>query len=206
MKTKATLCALIATASVSTGATTINIRNFSAATVGVPIVTLTGAAQDQTTFFANPGYFSSSIDFAATTFTAIQSAFVSIDNSPLTGGSRSGLFTGQTFNGALPSGFFAKDAYIVVANNSNFASATLFAVFNAGVKFTTPDALGNSSQTLDGANVVFGTVRSVTTQPTGVTNANFTNGVVLVASQVPEPSSALLGAVGILGLLRRRRN
>ena len=209
MKLKIAALALFASASSLFGASTLNLRNFSSATVGVPIVSSTGAAVDQTTLFANGGYFNTTMNFATATFTDIRSAFVSIDVSPLTGGTRSGLFTGQTFNGALPVGFAGKDAYIVVANNTDFSQATLFAVFNSGAVFTAPDSFGNSAQTIDGistGSVVFGTVRSVTTQPTGLTGASFANGVVLVPTNVPEPSAALLGVIGALGLLRRRRN
>jgi hypothetical protein len=60
----------------------------------------------------------------------------------------------------------------------------------------------NQSFSLTSASVpTIGTLRSVTTQPLAPTNT-FANGVVLI----PEPSAALLGALGALGLLRRRRN
>jgi hypothetical protein len=204
MKSKLTLLALAASASASFAASTLNINNFSSATTGTPIVNSAGAALAVNTFFANGGYFNTTMNWATVTPLDIKAAFVGIDNSTVAVGTRNGLFTGQTFNGVLPGGLAGKNAYIVVADNSDFALATVFAVFNAGVTFTAPDGLGNSSQTISGVNsasVVFGTVRSVTTQPNNLTNANFANGVVMV----PEPSAALLGALGALGLLRRRR-
>lgn len=206
MKLKIVALVFLGSASTVFAASTLSLRNFSSTTVGVPIVDSAGAAVDQTTIFANGGYFSTPLNFGTATFTDIRNAFVSIDSSPLTGGTRSGLFTGQTFDGTLPVGFAGKDAYIVVGNNTNFAAATAFAVFNAGTTFVAPDQFGNSAQTLSGTTVgtvVFGTVRSVTTQPTGLNSPAFASGVVLA---IPEPSAALLGAFGALGLLRRRRN
>jgi hypothetical protein len=205
MKSKLTLLALAASASASFAASALNINNFSSATTGTPIVNSAGAALAVNTFFANGGYFNTTMNWKTVTPLDIKAAFVGIDNSTVAVGNRNGLFTGQTFNGVLPGGLAGQNAYIVVADNSNFALATVFAVFDAGVTFTAPDGLGNSSQTISGANsasVVFGTVRSVTTQPNNLANANFANGVVMV----PEPSAALLGALGALGLLRRRRN
>lgn len=209
MKLKLTLLLLAASASFSFAASTLNINNFTSATVGTPIVDTNGAALAVNTFFANGGYFNTTMNWATATIVDIKAAFVGIDTSPVAVGTRNGLFTGQTFNGVMPTGLAGQNAYIVVADNSNFSLATKFAVFNAGVTFTAPDGLGNSSQTISGANsanVVFGTVRSVTTQPNNLTGANFTNGVVMVAAAVPEPSAAVLGALGALALLRRRRN
>lgn len=208
MKVKATLLAVLALASSAFGASTLNLRNFSSATVGVPIVSSEGASLTPGTFFANGGYFNTTMDWGTATAATIKAAFVSIDNSPLSGGTRSGLITGQTFNGVLPVGFAGSPAYVVFADAADFSAATVFAVFNANAVFTAPDVVGNSAQTLDAlnsANVVFGTVRSVTTQPSNLTGANFSNGVVMIGAAVPEPSIALLGALGVFGLVRRRR-
>lgn len=207
---KLTLLVLVASVTSSFAASTVNIRNFTSTTAGLPIVNDAGAAVAANSYHANAGIFTTPINFATATFTDIRSSFVSLDNTHLTTPSnRNGLFTGQVFNGTLPGGFAAQPAFIVVSNNVNFAEATLFAVFNNNVPFTAPDVAGNSSQQLDfvnPVNVVFGTVRSVTTQPSNLTNANFANGVVMVSQNIPEPSAALLGVFGALGLLRRRRN
>jgi hypothetical protein len=208
MKVKATLLAVLALASSAFGASTLNLRNFSSATVGVPIVNSEGASLTAGTFFVNGGYFNTTMNWSTATAATIKAAFVSIDNTPLSGGTRNGLITGQTFNGVLPVGFAGTQAYVVFADSADFSAATVFAVFNAGAVFTTPDVVGNSAQTLDAlnsANVLFGTVRSVTTQPNNLTGANFANGVQMVSAAVPEPSIALLGALGIFGLVRRRR-
>ena len=208
MKLKLTLFMLAASASASFAASTLNINNFSSSTAGTPIVNSAGAALAVNTFFANGGYFNTTMNWSTATASTIKAAFVGIDTTPVGVGTRSGLFTGQTFSGTLPAGFAGKNAYIVVGDNSDFSLATTFAVFNSGTTFTAPDAFGNSAQNITGANsanVVFGTVRSVTAQPSNLSGANFANGVVMVASNVPEPSAALLGAIGALALLRRRR-
>ena len=54
------------------------------------------------------------------------------------------------------------------------------------------------------ANLDQVTLGSIATAPAGQAVAFATNGTSL--SIVPEPSAALLGAIGVLGLLRRRRN
>jgi hypothetical protein len=198
---------LLAMASTSFAASTVSLRNFSNATTGVPIVSALGAALPTASFAANAGYFNTTMDWASATTASIKAAFQGVDTSPLAAGTRSGLFTGQTLNGVLGAAA-GKAAYVVIADTVDFSAATVFAVFNANAVFTAPDTFGNSAQTLDAlnpANVVFGVTRSVTTQPSGLTGAAFTTGVTMVAAAVPEPSAALLGAIGAIGLLRRRR-
>jgi PEP-CTERM motif len=187
-------------------ASTLNISNFTSATAGAPIIDELGAALPAGTYFANGGIFSGVPNFATATIESIRGSFTPIDTTPIFGGIRNGLFTGQTFNGTLPVGFAGSPAYLLVSNNSDFALATAVVVFNLGVNYTAPDALGNSGQTLSAttATLVYGSSRAVTVQPTNVAGANFANGVVL--SAIPEPSSVFLGAVGVLGILRRRRN
>lgn len=205
---KSIIAAILVTVPSLYGASTVNISNFASATSGLPIVSSTGAALTVGTFNANAGYFSTTVDWGTATAATIISAFVGIDASPLNTGTRTGLFTGQTFNGALPVGFAGKQAYVVVADNANFLLATKFAVYEAGVAFTAPDTAGNSAQSiamLDSSKVVFGNVLNVSSQPSNLTGAAFAKGVELVTVMVPETSTALLGALGALGLLRRRR-
>ncbi|MCW1883860.1 PEP-CTERM sorting domain-containing protein [Luteolibacter flavescens] len=207
MKINALLFASVGLISSSFAASTLNLRNFSGVSVGLPIVNSEGAAVAVNSFHANAGYFNTTINWSTATAEIIKSAFVGIDTSPINGGTRSGLFTGQTFNGTLPAGFAGSQAYVVIANNADFSLATHFAVVAANVAFTGPDGFGNSAQTLDAlsaANVVFGTVRQVTTQPDNLANAAFVSGVEMITA-VPEPSIALLGALGVFGLVRRRR-
>jgi len=204
MKLKLPLLLLITSALSSFAASTINLRNFSSAVVGVPIVDTVGDSLAVGSFFGNAGYFSTSLDFSTASVADIQGAFIGVDTSPISGGTRNGLFTGQTFNGAFASGVAGSNAYIVVGNNADFSLATRLAVFDTGVVFTSPDSFGNSSQTIDATSplmVVFGTVRTVATQPNNLTGANYASGVVMV----PEPSTLLLSALGVLALLRRKR-
>jgi len=209
MKIKNILAALALTVTASFGASTLNISNFSSTTVGLPVVTSTGSAAAVGTYYANPGFFTTTINWSTATASSILAAFTSIDASPLTGTTRTGLFTGQTFNGSLPVGFAGTPAYVVIADNSNFSLATKVAVYSAGVNFTAPDGAGNSAQSIalvDSTKIVFGTLTPVTTQPSNLSGANFSSGVQLIAAAVPETSTSLLGALGALALLRRRRN
>ena len=209
MKIKNIITALALTVTTSFGASTLNISNFSSATIGLPVVTSTGSAAAVGTYYANPGFFTTTINWSTATASSIIAAFTTIDSTPLTGTTRTGLFTGQTFNGSLPGGFAGTPAYVLISDNSNFALATKVAVYNAGVNFNAPDGAGNSAQSIaliDSSKIVFGTLTSVTTQPSNLTGANFATGVQLIGAAVPETSTSLLGALGALALLRRRRN
>lgn len=68
------------------------------------------------------------------------------------------------------------------------------------------DAEIPNSDTMDIRNSSIGsfTIKLGTLDPTGTNAAGDTGSLVL--NNVPEPSAALLGAIGVLGLLRRRRN
>jgi len=77
--------------------------------------------------------------------------------------------------------------------SSNFGTATYFAKFTSNANFV---ELGTG--TLNSTNSSFGSV--------GFSNG-FSNGSIssFELSQIPEPSAALLGGLGLLALLRRRR-
>ena len=188
---------------------------------GLPIVDALGAAvlNSSNSVFASIGYFTPGVNL--TDPLDVLAKFVSLDASPLTPitapTNRNGLINGADYTSAgnvYPAGFLGQTAYILVHNTATFASATALALFtgvdtNAATTFLAGDALGNRVQsfslTSDVGRVVLGTVRAVTTQP--VSGNSFVNGVEMIStSAVPEPSAALLGAVGALGLLRRRRN
>lgn len=207
MKLKLIAFSLFALAGTAFSAVTVNTRNFSSQTVGVPIVDGSGAALAVGSYFASAGYFTSTPEFETATASSLLALFNAVDSTPLGGTTFNGLWTGQDFNGASLGAAVGQDAYVLVGNNSTLASSTLIAVFDAGTTFVGPDTFGNSAQTLNATTagqVVFGNVRGVTTQP-NLSGAAFAQGVQLVAVAIPEPSAALLGAIGALGLLRRRR-
>jgi len=210
MKLTAFFAALVATVSMANAAVTVTVRNFSSATVGVPIVNSAGVPLDQGQAFASAGIFTSVPNFSTATAAQILAAFTPLDSSPVAlNATFDGLFSAADMSGgAYPTGFSGSNAYIVVGNNATLASSTAIAVyFVSGNVFTPVDGVGNASVTLSGtttAGWVYGTLTPVTVQPS-LTNAAFTTGVQLISSPVPEPSAALLGVLGALGLLRRRR-
>ena len=123
-----------------------------------------------------------------------------------TGGNRS-IFSspqnqtiGNTFNG--------KNIYLFAGNGSTFANSSQFLIVKSTDTFILADDITNAVTpkllTVDRTNgtTLFGT--SVANVFTTNTDATQTPGFQM-AVVVPEPSSALLGAVGALALLRRRR-
>lgn len=93
--------------------------------------------------------------------------------------------------------------YTFIGNAANLSSSTLFAL----IQHT--ETVGPDSPSPDSNNLNFGNGTVLIGQK-GTTTYNFGGGNVstpsltLVAA-IPEPSTLLLGAVGALGLLRRRR-
>jgi MYXO-CTERM domain-containing protein len=191
----------------SNAAVTINIRNFSSATVGVPIVSSTGTPVDQGGAFASAGIFGAGVNFTTMTATQVLGLFTSLDATPVAlNANFDGLFSGADLpNLAYPGAFAGQNAFILVGNNSTLANSTLIAVYNTATLFPTPDGVGNAAATLSAttpSSWVYGIQRTVTTQPS-LTNAAFTTGIEMTS--VPEPTAALLGVLGVFGLVRRRR-
>jgi len=181
---------------------------------GLPIVDASGAAilNSTNSIFASIGYLTAGGDSTAQ---SVLSRFVALDSTPLTPslvtGStpRNGLINGADYTSATniyPAGFQGKTAVVLIGNSSVLSSSTSIALFTFGA-FEAPDGLGNKVQSfaLTSASVpTLGTVTAVTSQP--VAGNTFVNGVSLVPVAIPETSTSLLGALGALALLRRRRN
>lgn len=114
---------------------------------------------------------------------------------PITGSFASNVASTVTFNNAL--------MYIMIANNTNLASATEIAIFKNTTPSFFPSDVSSGSATANFAmgggtalSVVAG-AGSVVDNASGVDNL----GYILV----PEPSTMFLGAIGALVLFRRRR-
>ena len=190
---------------------------------GLPVVDANGAAilNSTNSLFASIGYLSPIVDPVNDITAAGQLArFVAIDNTPivpnlLSGATpRNGLFNAQDYSSATnvyPTGFQGQTAVVFIGNNAVIKNSTSIAMFTF-TAFQAPDGLGNRVQSfaLTATSVpTIGTLRSVTTQPFEDNNAasNFAQGVMLTSlAPVPETSTSLLGALGALALLRRRRN
>lgn len=231
----ATALSVLAGASLSQAAVTLNFATQTGSANGpngLPFVDANGAALDSTPnqLFAFIGYFSEAPNLAggvgaASSAQSVQSRFVTTTVTPLTANltttlnsvsyTRDGLMNGQIYTqatNALPLGWtLTTAAVVVIGNASSVASSTALAAYQFGVLNAISPTTGlTQSFAVTSASVpILGTIRSVTTQPIptgtpGLASPNsFVNGVVLTA--IPEPSAALLGAIGALGLLRRRR-
>jgi MYXO-CTERM domain-containing protein len=145
------------------------------------------------------------------TATQVLSMFTAIDGTPLVNSSFTGLFSGNdtTTLAAYAPGFQSAQAYFLVGNNATLANSSLIAVYATPGQVYTPPVAGIANVAINGnvaGNWVYGTQTAVTVQPVTLSGAAFTTGIQLIASPVPEPSAAFLGALGALGLLRRRRN
>jgi len=171
------------------------------------------------TGFVGVGVFSSisNANLASSSFSALAGDFVALGSDVLLNGSQT--FYGDQIAGATgisadygaPGGNLGKTIYIIIGNNGTLGNSTEFALLNTGL---TVDA---DSPSPDSNSPTFNTATVV-----GTYGAKFTSGGTLDTSAmvggsenqaasrvqlvaVPEPSAALLGALGMVGLLRRRR-
>jgi MYXO-CTERM domain-containing protein len=206
--------ALLTAIGTAQGAVIFTIANFTGSTSGpngLPIVDSTGIPVAAGGAFASIGYFDSGTVFAGASVSVLLEAFNAVDAAPVgITASRPGLFNGQDYNDAgnvYPAGFQGKQGYIVIGNSANLANSTALAVFSLGSVFSTPAADQTASYTIQltsaPSSLVYGTLRPMDpgAQPNPLTTTPFTQGV----QMVPEPSVALLGLLGVAGLLRRRR-
>ena len=189
------------------GAITMGTKDFLSASSGVPIVNSSGAAVATNSIWVSTGIFVTVPTWSTATAAQVVAAFTPLDLTPITNSSFTGLFTGNdtTTLGSYPANFDSAPAYILVGNNSTLANSTLVAVYHTpGQVWTTPVSGIQNTQVVATtvADWVYGVPTAVTTQPS-LANSAFTTGIQLTT--VPEPSAALLGALGVLGLLRRRR-
>jgi hypothetical protein len=102
--------------------------------------------------------------------------------------------------------FANKNMYVFVGNGTTFGASTEFLVLKTNFTFNPaesgPTAFTKTLSTSTVTDVLFGT--TTTNVFTTNSDASQTPGW-RTAAPVPEPSAALLGAIGALGLLRRRR-
>lgn len=193
------------------GAITIGSKNFTSASVGVPILTDTGAAAANSTFFSWTGIFATTPNFSTATAAQIITGFTTTDSAAIPASTFTGLFGANdtTTLAAYAVGFESSQAWTVVTNNATFANSTLVAVYRLAGQVFTPAVAGAANVQIvasDINNWVYGNKIAVTGQ-SSVPSGSYTQGIALSAvAPVPEPSAALLGAIGALGLLRRRRN
>ena len=149
---------------------------------------------------------------AASTSSQLIAAFTNFGSTTVpfsavgTNGNR-GVFSLGTAGTVAGSTFAGKNIYIFAGNATTLASSTQFFVFKTNSLFAAAD--DNSPTSVEyifnpaSGTVLFGT--AVADMKTTSGDSTVTPGFQM-ATAVPEPSAVLLGAIGALGLLRRRRN
>ena len=138
-------------------------------------------------------------------FTTLASGVAGSQSASLEGAFAGYVEVADYNTGVLGSGstLIGKKVYAFVGNQSTLAASTSFALFLTGT-FAEEEAGFEDSFIAQPFGLVplIGTVDSITTNsPISGSPETFTT-----LKLVPEPSTTLLGAVGALALLRRRRN
>lgn len=117
-----------------------------------------------------------------------------------------GLFTRNTSATVTGSQFSGKNIYVLAGNGSSFATSSELLVLRSTTLFTDGQDAIPTAQTVTltpaSASLLFGV--NIADVRTTTADGSVTPGWG-TAVAIPEPSAALLGAVGALGLLRRRR-
>jgi len=158
------------------------------------------------------GYIFSSLDTEAlmlsaiTDFTSVASASIG-GNSASLGGAFAGYYEGVTNDtAAITSGsLLGRALYVFAGNSGTLAGSTEWAIKQFGtIASDDPNEQTYVANPFGGTAPQFGSFGTFTGNASGFGSSTFQT--LQLAAVVPEPSAALLGAIGALGLLRRRRN
>lgn len=207
MKAKLALAAFASLISFSQAATMsfTNLVNFDNTTN--PIVNATGSLIANGTGFVATGYFASLSDIMVTASldaAALGADFQVFNSGSFNSGNGLYLFGSNTNSNAA---FNTQAVYTVIGNGTSIATSTQLLIakhtttFQADPTVTNPAVLSNTAGS--------GNVLTLLKGNFGTFSADFGAGpsqAYSLSILIPEPSTALLGAVGALGLLRRRRN
>lgn len=173
--------------------------------------------------FAGGGYFSitdaevnlavSSSNFAllAQSFVSIASDnFASGVNTVFGAGNIPGFYAANPVSYGAPGSLLGKTLYTFIGDGASLLASGAFALYRHAdtIDADLPFEDGNSLLLANGTLLV-GTTGTGTYNSTGINpdsgSANQSVGTIRLVQAIPEPSTALLGAIGALGLLRRRR-
>jgi len=138
----------------------------------------------------------------ATLLTAVNSLNVFASVVAPTSGTTIGTMTGSftSLGGATPSDFNLQQMYFIVGNAATKAASTYWGIYS----MTTPAFFPANVTAAGSTPVAIATGAAIT--PLANAGTVTSNSFALVNTvPIPEPSAALLGALGALGLLRRRR-
>lgn len=203
MKTKQLIAALIAFSSFGAlEAATINVAR-GTGQPGVSVLNQAGTALSTGGYTIAVGSFSTvpTITDYASLVSAVGSFNVFGQSPSSSSGTTVGLLqlsTGITSNGGLtPELWNSQLIYLVIGNASTLAASDQFAIVRSANNTAFPANVAPASttnfSTATGASIV------------SLANAGTISGNTLKLVGVPEPSVALLGALGVFGLVRRRR-
>jgi hypothetical protein len=211
---KNTLLILLVTASISAAAT-INVGNLNDPNTSNGITLKNGTLV--TVGSAQVGFFNGIADanVASSTLSTLVAAFTPYGNLVTFGAGFAppapALFAGTVNGDPLAAPFSGKSFYLMLTNSAlGFTAAGVTGagealVWSNGEAFPAADPFTTSINLQAGQ----GTLIKGGFNNSSITFTDF-GGTVAVAAYnmevIPEPSAALLGAVGALGLLRRRRN
>lgn len=207
MKTKLVILALFSVTLTAVNAATIAVGRG----IGNPgiVASFGGTPLSSGGYYIGVGTFTNALGVTelptiTTEFSSLLAAVASFDVfasglAPTTGATI-GTITGSFVGTGAPdtSVFNLKPIYFVIGNGTTQANSTAFGIF------------GTVANTAFPANVA-ATVSTSVTLSSGLAIAPLPNAGTVTGNGfgvvgIPEPSAALLGALGALGLLRRRRN
>lgn len=160
-------------------------------------------------YFATTAPSSSLVDIQTTitNFTLITSALTGTFSADLNG-SFAGYVQADSFLGAsitTPSTLIGKTMYMFVGNASTLAASDAWAL--AAVATIADDVpFAQQYQANPNGSSILGDIGTFDTFVGNVGLGSLTYNTLKLAQAVPEPSTALLGAIGAIALLRRRRN
>lgn len=209
MKSKLILGLLLASFSVA-GAATINVGGVFSATSGLVGVSASGSVLSAGGYYIAVGSFAS-VPTISSDYANLEAAVDSMNifaslTSPTATGNTQGTITGAFAGtgGGNASLYNGKQIYFVIGNGATRAASTDFAIFTSATNILFPaDVTGSGTAAVSLSSIT----NSVVLANGGSEDAAGTaRDQIRMVSAVPEPSAALLGAVGALGLLRRRRN
>lgn len=196
-------------ASYASGAVSLTGTNFDLVN-GQAILITDGAGNG----VPSTGYSWAAGNFSNTTFTDAVSVITnftingaaSLGNPSFPGAFGTTNNTGATSTDGSDS-FSGTPIFIVVGNSAVFGDSTDYIVFQSNALWPVEAPAVGASITVDvsdpGSQILYGFTTTVQGATGPFAAFNGTDGVTFGA--IPEPSVALLGAFGVLGLLRRRR-
>ena len=201
-----TILPLLVAFAVSAKAASITATNIDF-TLTNPVVNSTGTLYAVNSGYVAIGVFSSLSDSAIASLnsaSSFEAAFTQFGTSSTFGSGFgiAGTYQFETTAG-IPSGStYSGPIYTVIGNAATLADSTQFLVFKENVNFNTdPGASGPAVLKNGSGTLIIGNYNTFTAD-IGAGNV----GAFSTVSLVPEPSVTLLGVLGCLALLRRRRN